>query len=361
MKLKCSLILASLLSMSAFTVGKVEANNNLEIYTPDSNILNIEYDVSKEKGSQEQLSKVKPETMEFIKNIAYPAYIIGNEYDVYPSVTIAQAVLESGYGKSKLAKSPNHNFFGVKGSYNGESVTISTSEDDGSGNKFSIEAKFKKYPSPLESLEDHGILLRERLNGFYKGVWRENAKTPEEATAYLQGRYATDTEYSSKLNSIIETYNLKRFDSQLDSADIEWLKSNSLDPWEKEVKNIKEVKEVRTIKTWATGLQGTIKPRITIGDLELENYNKEYLQNHLGEDFSEMTRTKKQVGVGYGIVYESQNYLESEERYGVVESIEKDYILISEGIRGEMGVNVIYRVIPKEFLYKYEFIEKEIL
>lgn len=47
---------------------------------------------------------------------------------------------------------------------------------------------------------------------FYKGTWKDQAETYEEATAYLQGRYATDKQYAEKLNAIIEAYDLTEFD-----------------------------------------------------------------------------------------------------------------------------------------------------
>ena len=49
------------------------------------------------------------------------------KYQILPSLTIAQACLESGFGTSELAKKGN-NLFGIKGDYNGNSITIKTKE-----------------------------------------------------------------------------------------------------------------------------------------------------------------------------------------------------------------------------------------
>ncbi|HBA1104967.1 TPA: autolysin, partial [Enterococcus faecium] len=48
---------------------------------------------------------------------------------------------------------------------------------------------------------------------YYSGAWKSNTRSYTEATAWLQGRYATDTSYASKLNNLIATYNLTQYDS----------------------------------------------------------------------------------------------------------------------------------------------------
>lgn len=63
----------------------------------------------------------------FIKEIAPYAQKIQKEFKILPSVVIAQACLESGYGTSFLANQ-GKNIFGTKGDYKGESVIIQTIE-----------------------------------------------------------------------------------------------------------------------------------------------------------------------------------------------------------------------------------------
>lgn len=62
----------------------------------------------------------------FINNVGACAQTVAASHDLYASVMIAQAILESGWGGSALAQAPNYNLFGVKGSYNGNSVTMPT-------------------------------------------------------------------------------------------------------------------------------------------------------------------------------------------------------------------------------------------
>lgn len=82
----------------------------------------------------------------FIQTIQASSSQIAAENDLYASVMIAQAILESAYGTSELGSAPNYNLFGIKGAYNGQSYTKQTLEDDGKGNYYTITAKFRKYP-----------------------------------------------------------------------------------------------------------------------------------------------------------------------------------------------------------------------
>lgn len=155
-------------------------------------------------------------TGEFVEEIGEDAREIGQKKNLYASVMIAQAILESGSGNSSLARTPNYNLFGIKGSYKGESVEMATLEESGDGGLFTVNAKFRKYPSYKESLEDYAMLMSGGVSGrstFYQGAWKSNTKDYKEATKYLTGRYASDSRYHEKLNGLIETYDLTQYDS----------------------------------------------------------------------------------------------------------------------------------------------------
>ena len=154
---------------------------------------------------------------QFLRNIIPAAQNVARGKDIYTSVMIAQAALESGWGTSALSKAPNHNLFGVKGSYNGQSVNMQTLEDSGGQNYYSIQANFRKYPSYQESLEDYADKIVNGILGaplFYSGAWKSKTNSYQDATAYLTGRYATDTAYGSKLNRIIEQFGLTKYDTE---------------------------------------------------------------------------------------------------------------------------------------------------
>lgn len=157
---------------------------------------------------------VDPQT--FINIIAQQAKSVADANDLYVSVMIAQAIIESGWGSSTLSKAPNYNLFGIKGSYNGQTVYMSTLEYL-NGQWVTKNEPFKKYPSFAESFADNAATLRNVSfqSGvyYYSGAWKSNTKSYRDATAWLTGRYATDPNYASKLNSTIEMYRLTRFDS----------------------------------------------------------------------------------------------------------------------------------------------------
>gem|GEM_PF-268373 len=154
----------------------------------------------------------------FLSTIGGYARDIAKNNDLYASVMIAQAILESGWGQSGLASAPNYNLFGIKGDYNGNSVRMDTLEDDGSGNYYAAKEPFRKYSNYGESLNDYASLLTGDNNPnswrykFYYGARVSATNSYQDATQHLTGRYATDTRYASKLNQLIQTYGLTQYD-----------------------------------------------------------------------------------------------------------------------------------------------------
>ena len=151
-------------------------------------------------------------TEKFISLVGEPARRIADENDLYASIMIAQAILESASGNSTLAQAPNNNLFGIKGAYQGASVQLPTREDDGSGSTYAIMSDFRQYPSVNESLADYADLLSNSMGDFYAGAHKSNTESFVDAADFLVGRYATDIFYSEKLQDLIETYDLTRFD-----------------------------------------------------------------------------------------------------------------------------------------------------
>lgn len=155
-------------------------------------------------------------TEQFINQIGEEARELCQENDLYASVMIAQAVVESASGSSGLSCEPYNNLFGIKGAYEGKSVRMKTQEDDGQGNLETIVAEFRRYPSLVESLKDYvGLLTGDSL---YAPVKKSNTESYEDACDYLQGHYATSTTYSRTLKAYIDTYDLTQFDVPSDQA-----------------------------------------------------------------------------------------------------------------------------------------------
>lgn len=154
-------------------------------------------------------------TEKFISLVGESARTIAAENDLYASVMIAQAILESASGNSTLAQAPNNNLFGIKGTYHGNSVQLPTREDDGTGATYTIMSDFRQYETVDESLSDYADLLSNSMGDFYAGARKSNSDSFVDACDFLVGRYATDIFYSEKLQDLIETYDLTRFDVPL--------------------------------------------------------------------------------------------------------------------------------------------------
>ncbi|WP_427814879.1 peptidoglycan DD-metalloendopeptidase family protein (plasmid) [Enterococcus sp. 22-H-5-01] len=195
------------------TTVNQEATNDLNQIVPSATVT--------EDGS---IHFEKDESVEsFIRKIGESARKIGQEKDLYASVMIAQAILESASGQSKLAQAPNYNLFGIKGSHNGKTVSMTTNEDSGNGNLYSTQAGFRVYEDYEDSLNDYATLIKEGISGntdYYSGVWKSKTKNYQEATKFLTGRYATDTTYNQKLNGLIETYDLIQYDKEVQGAPV---------------------------------------------------------------------------------------------------------------------------------------------
>ena len=138
--------------------------------------------------------------------------------NLLPSVTIAQAILESAWGESGLAKIYN-NHFGIKASssWKGKVTQQKTQEDDGSGKLYNITAGFKWYDSIDDSFKDHEAMFDTTFSkSHYAKVL--SATTAEGQAQALQGTYATDTSYASKLINLINQYDLKKYDTKKSSG-----------------------------------------------------------------------------------------------------------------------------------------------
>ncbi len=180
------------------TTAGISVTNNLK---PDNPLKTGEGTVQAATYQQEFLDKAIP-----------AATTASSKYGTYTSVMLAQATVESAWGQSGLAQEPNNNLFGIKGSYNGQSVNMNTSEY-GNGGYYTTNAGFRKYPSYTESFEDNGALLRNQMGNYYSGTWVENSNNYAQATQNgLQGKYATDPNYAKTLNSVIATNGFDKYD-----------------------------------------------------------------------------------------------------------------------------------------------------
>ena len=129
--------------------------------------------------------------------------------DVLPSLTVAQAILESGWGRSELAQKANA-LFGVKAgsAWKGPRMKKKTSEHI-CGKQVEITAAFRAYGSWEESIADHNALLR---GSRYKAVQGERDYKKACRAVHAAG-YATAQDYADKLIRLIEQYGLTAWDA----------------------------------------------------------------------------------------------------------------------------------------------------
>lgn len=146
----------------------------------------------------------------FIKRISKNAQEVAQANDLYPSVLIAQAALESNWGTSDLSKN-HHNLFGIKGDFAGQACQLPTVENI-NGKDVQVTSSFRHYQNEQESLADYVAVLNQPL---YNAAHRKISPSYHEVLACLRGTYATDPQYDHKLEQIIQSANLTKYDEDI--------------------------------------------------------------------------------------------------------------------------------------------------
>lgn len=152
---------------------------------------------------------------DFINKISPLAQKAWKTDKILPSLTIAQAILESDWGRSELATQANA-LFGIKAHTDPthKKTYTKTTWEYSNGKYIQIEAKFKAYDSWEESIRDRSKYLANRYIGgvhIYKDLIGETNYKRACEKIYKAG-YATDPNYPKKLIDIIEKYKLNKFD-----------------------------------------------------------------------------------------------------------------------------------------------------
>ena len=153
---------------------------------------------------------------------------------ILASVSAAQFILESGYGKSELAQNAN-NCFGMKCSLSGNTwsgstwdgsskYTKETKEEYTAGELTTITADFRKYASVEDSISDHSAYLLGAMNGSKKRYDGFKGCTDYKKAAQIikDGGYATSSTYVDNLCSIIEKYSLTQYDAAATETKTVW-------------------------------------------------------------------------------------------------------------------------------------------
>lgn len=166
----------------------------------------------------EKLTPDSPQ-MQFINSIKESCIKNYQKSNILPSITIAQAILESNWGNSNLTKEAN-NLFGIKADYywKGESVIFETNEYHNN----MIKDKFRKYDTLEDSINDHSEFLiknsRYKENGVLKAkTYKEQAKALEVAGySTAEDEFGNKT-YAKMLCELIRQYNLQLIDTEINT------------------------------------------------------------------------------------------------------------------------------------------------
>ncbi|WP_339715906.1 glucosaminidase domain-containing protein [uncultured Kriegella sp.] len=140
---------------------------------------------------------------QYIETFAEIAQFEMKAYGIPASITLAQGMLESGFGKGALAVKTN-NHFGIK-CHTGWQGDFDHHDDDEKGECF------RKYNHPMYSYRDHSIFLTTRSRySFLFDLRTDDYKGW--AKGLRQAGYATDKRYPHKLIALIERYDLGQYD-----------------------------------------------------------------------------------------------------------------------------------------------------
>ena len=199
MRLNPELMLVLITSLTINSCGLLKNNKQ---YKSKKNQKSINQSTVIENEDQKITSFDRAEL--YIKTYSSVAKSEMNKYGIPASITLAQGLLESGMGIGYLAKNAN-NHFGIKCHKNWKGGRIYY-DDDEKGECFRV------YLNPLESYYDHSIFLKDRSRYSFLFDLKSNDYIGW-AKGLKKAGYATDPKYSTKLISLIERYNLSRFDN----------------------------------------------------------------------------------------------------------------------------------------------------
>lgn len=147
----------------------------------------------------------------FLSNVVPAAQRSQRDFGIPASVTIAQAILESGWGQSALAVKAN-NFFGIKANAHAapdQYAEFPTTEFV-DGRKKSVMAAFARYATPADSFNAHAKLLATTAR--YAPAMEAAGSPRAFAFRLMRCGYSTNPEYSDSLIDLIDEYDLTQYD-----------------------------------------------------------------------------------------------------------------------------------------------------
>lgn len=155
-------------------------------------------------------NKLTAQQTAFLKKAITAAQNCQRKTNVLTSVTVAQALIESGWGKHHIGRA--NNYFGIKDQphdeWKGAFVEVPTKEWSKEKGYYTVTAKFRVYPDMEASFVDHANFLVR--NPRYKICFGKDYRGFAEGLQ--KAGYATDPEYAKKLIATVEKYGLQFYD-----------------------------------------------------------------------------------------------------------------------------------------------------
>jgi Muramidase (flagellum-specific) len=153
-----------------------------------------------------EIKQLTPQQIFFRK---YASYAIHTQRltGIPASVTLAQAAIESGWGRH----APSNNFFGIKGKGPAGSQWLWTREFR-QGRMHRVRARFRRYETPLQSFVDHAQIIAKGSNLRHAMQHTDSARAFVTALQSGRRKYATDPNYSDKILDLIQLHHLDRLD-----------------------------------------------------------------------------------------------------------------------------------------------------
>ncbi|MFL0250591.1 glycoside hydrolase family 73 protein [Clostridium neuense] len=163
------------------------------------------------KQNVNPVDKIAIARKKFINTIAPYAKEVYKQDKIFASITLAQAMLESGTGSSKLTKKAN-NLFGIKANkyWTGRTIQMPTKENYNGKDVVEV-ATFRAYDNWDESIEDHTNFLKKNSIYTQHGVFTA-PNYEAQAEAIQAAGYATDPNYANQLIALIKKYKLYKYD-----------------------------------------------------------------------------------------------------------------------------------------------------
>lgn len=160
------------------------------------------------------VSKLTSQQTSFLNTIVPIAVTVANANGLYPSVMVAQAIVESAWGTSDLAVKA-HNYFGIKATKDWTGAIYNKASGEFiNGSTQLVDSDFRSYSSMQAGLNDYAAKLTVSLTSpLYTGVLRKNASSGVIAAKGLT-KWATDPTYTTKIANTINTYGLSALDNR---------------------------------------------------------------------------------------------------------------------------------------------------